>query len=117
MQQKMIRILYSSTARADIEESDIEAIIAQATKANKARNITGALAFNGWKFCQCLEGDEKTVRELLALISQDDRHSDLRIHADMEIEARYFGNWAMRWIFGCDFSEIRCAMRVTSRIH
>ena len=55
MQAAMIRILYVSTARPDIKESDVEAIIAHATNVNDVRGISGALAFNGRSFCQCLE--------------------------------------------------------------
>jgi hypothetical protein len=79
--------------------------------------VTGALAFNGSRFCQCLEGEEITVRELLALISQDNRHSDMRLHGEIQIETRYFEGWAMRWVFGFDFSEISDAMKVDSRLH
>lgn len=110
MQQTMIRVLYASTAHEDITEAAVEDIVAKAAKANELRGVTGALAFNGVRFCQCLEGNTDTVHRLLARISQDHRHSDLTVLAEIPIETRYFDGWAMRWVFDHSFTTLRDAM-------
>ena len=108
----MIRVLYLSTARAGITESDVSAITTHATKANEPRMISGALAFNGRAFCQCLEGAQNEVYALIDLIREDPRHSDMRIIAELDIETRYFLGWNMRWVYDQSFSELRQAMEM-----
>lgn len=110
MSQNLIRLLYLSTAHAEIEEADVLQITAHASKANETRMISGALAFNGRGFCQCLEGEEDEVHGLLDLIKKDKRHSDIRTIAKLNIETRYFSGWRMHWVFDLSFSELRDAM-------
>lgn len=106
----MIRLLYVSKARPDITEADVEAIVRHASKFNLSRNITGALAFNGTNFCQCLEGPAENVIRMLKVIRKDDRHSDMMITAKLDITTRYYEGWSMRWEFERSFSELREAM-------
>ena len=106
----MIRTLYFSTAMPNVKKPEFEAIVAHANTANRARNITGALAFNGRNFCQCLEGEEADVRSLLAIIERDDRHSGFKILDEKEIDARHFPEWSMQMVDGLDFSRVVNAM-------
>ncbi len=94
-----------------MKDDELNAIVAKAADANAAQNVTGALAYNGRNFCQCLEGDEDTVRGLLQVIEQDPRHSGFKVIDEKQITDRYFEDWSMRLVDGLDFSVIINAMK------
>lgn len=64
----MIRLLYFSTAKPNLEPAEIDSIVAISQTNNENRDITGALTYNGRNFCQLLEGDEIAVRDLVEVI-------------------------------------------------
>lgn len=94
----------------DIKTPDVEKIVAHAVAANSKKNITGALAYNGRNFCQCLEGEEESVRALLEVIRNDKRHSGFKIIDEKPIEERHFPEWSMHLVSGLDFSTVVNAM-------
>ncbi|MEJ6397076.1 BLUF domain-containing protein [Yoonia sp. 208BN28-4] len=106
----MLRALYFSTAAAGITPADVDAIIAHAKSANSERGITGALGYNGRNFCQLLEGEEATIRSLLAAIEKDPRHSGFKLLDEKQVQNRKFENWSMKEIDALDFSQIIGAM-------
>jgi hypothetical protein len=112
MEWDLIRLLYVSTARADVTEDDVSRITSNATKANAVWRISGALAFNGTKFCQCLEGERENVHAMFEIIRRDARHSDITVVAQLEADNRYFDGWEMHWVFGLSFSALRNAIEV-----
>lgn len=112
MEWNLIRLLYVSTARADITEDDVSIITSNATKANAVWRISGALAFNGMKFCQCLEGERENVHALLEVIKRDKRHSNITVVAQIEANNRCFEGWDMHWVFGLSFSALRNTIEV-----
>lgn len=107
MEQNLIRLLYVSAAHADITQQDVSLITSNATRANAALRISGALAFNGTKFCQCLEGEKETVHALLEVIKRDARHSNITVVAQLDIDRRHFDGWEMHWVFDLSFSALR----------
>ncbi len=107
----MIRILYFSTAHADLGDDGVEAIVAQSQKANADRGVTGALAYNGRNFCQVLEGEEPVVRKLIKTIEKDPRHGGFKILDEKQIESRYFTDWTMKRVSDLDFGEVINAMK------
>ena len=112
MEKNLIRLLYVSTAQADISERDVSLIVSNATRANAAWRISGALAFNGIRFCQCLEGEKDNVRALLEIIKRDRRHNNITVVAQLDIDERYFDGWDMRWVFDLSFSALRDTIEV-----
>ncbi len=106
----MIRILYFSTAVADLQPSDVDSIVDHAKTWNADHDVTGALTYNGRNFCQVLEGPEQTVRVLVDNIAQDARHSGFKVLDEKVIESRYFADWSMRRVDGLDFSTVINAM-------
>lgn len=106
----MIRILYFSTARADISRAEVTRIVEEAREANKRRGITGALAYNGRNFCQVLEGPEQEVRDLVAKISLDERHSGFKIIDEKPVSEQFFSDWSMQMVNDLDFSQVINAM-------
>jgi len=107
----MIRLVYFSTAKADIKSADVDKIVEEAAIKNREVGITGALGYNGRNFCQCLEGDDIAVRSLVEAISKDERHSGFKVIDEKEITARQFADWGMMRVEGLDFSVIIDSMR------
>lgn len=112
----MIRILYMSAARPGIKEADILTITKNASRANRAREISGALAFNGRGFCQCLEGQRDAVHDLLNTIRQDNRHSEVTLIAELKITERYYKGWDMHWVFDLNYSDVQASLGLHSRL-
>jgi hypothetical protein len=106
----VIRILYFSTARADLRPQDVDDIVTHAAKKNATLGITGALAYNGRNFCQLLEGDEDAVTTLIRKIRQDTRHSGFKVLDQKEIMQPHFADWSMQRIRDLDFSTVINAM-------
>ena len=44
---------------------------------------------------QVLEGEASLIGSLLDILGRDDRHHNLRVLSDIEIEARQFEDWSM----------------------
>ena len=107
----MIRLLYFSTAVADISPADVDAIVATSADNNARSGITGALTFNGRNFCQCLEGEEADVRALVATIEKDTRHAGMKVIDEKPITERHFPDWSMIKVDGLNFVEVIDAMK------
>lgn len=106
----LFRLLYFSTAHADLGISEVQDIVTQSEQANAARGVTGALAHNGRNFCQLLEGEEEVVRALANLISEDKRHSGFKVIDERHVQSRAFPDWAMQRVDALDFSKVINAM-------
>lgn len=76
-------------------QSQIESILASATKNNPSMDITGALLYSGGYFCQVIEGPEDAIEELFETIQMDDRHGEVTVLHFEPIEERGFSNWSM----------------------
>lgn len=106
----MIRVFYVSTASPSFGNGDLEALVDKAARNNEARDITGALAFNGVNFGQVLEGEEETIAELMEMIRCDVRHDGVIVIQEKQVEGRAFENWSMKRIKGLEFDELVAAM-------
>ena len=107
----MLRLLYFSTAAADLPNAEVDDIVRHAARANSVLGITGALAFNGRNFCQLLEGPEGEVRALVDIISKDSRHSGFKIIDEKEVDEPFFPGWSMQRVSDLDFSTVINAMQ------
>ena len=73
------QLLYISKLAADCDFSVVKEIVEVARRSNPALGITGALLFDGERFCQLLEGGEAEVRGLMDRIAADARHTRVRV--------------------------------------
>ncbi len=85
--------------------SIVKDIVAAARTRNLACGITGALLFDGERFCQLIEGAEAEVQSLMQRIAHDPRHTGVAIvctgHA---LSTRV----TARWVSGyCDPFELQ----------
>jgi hypothetical protein len=86
-------------SRFQFPDAELEHVVASilnaARKTNPEMGLTGCLAYGrGW-FVQILEGDPAAVAEIMAHITSDARHTDVRILLEREAKGRSFPDWSM----------------------
>lgn len=67
---------------------------------NALRGISGALYYDAMRFFQVLEGERRELEALIAQISIDPRHADMRILESHNLPDRVFGAWNMKFVSG-----------------
>jgi hypothetical protein len=106
----MLRLMYVSTATAEMNDTEIPRILESATRNNTASDIRGALMFNGVNFAQILEGETGKVEALMETLKADPRHTGIVIIGRMEVDEYRFQDWTMQLIEGLDFDPLFQAM-------
>lgn len=91
----MIRLVYSSAARAGIDEAELKRILESARARNARREVTGMLLYRDGVFLQLLEGQEVDVRYVFTRIAQDPRHQRVVKLMEEAITQRDFASWSM----------------------
>lgn len=91
----LLSVLYTSNARTPFGDDDLAELLAQSRASNAAKDLTGMLLYRGGRFVQVLEGPEQTVRDIVATIGADPRHSDMRVLIEQPITHREFRDWTM----------------------
>ena len=92
----MRQLLYTSTEAECLSFSDIHQLLLEARRWNAKNGITGLLlhAPNG-RFIQLIEGDADMIEAVFARICSDQRHSDVNILLDEDVDDRLFPGWEM----------------------
>lgn len=91
----MIRLVYSSAARAGMDEAELKRILEAARTRNARREVTGMLLYRDGVFLQLLEGQEVDVRYVYSRIAQDPRHHRVVKLMEETITQRDFASWSM----------------------
>lgn len=91
-------LTYTSLARLDLGEEDLEAIRRTARELNALDGITGLLIFNGTHFLQIIEGARDAIDDLVKRLRRDSRHSGFEIRDEREISERSFPDWSMELV-------------------
>ena len=91
----MIRLVYSSAARAGMDEAELKRILDGARTRNARRRVTGLLLYRDGVFLQLLEGEEVDVRFVYARIVQDTRRQRVVKLLEETIAQRDFASWSM----------------------
>lgn len=91
----LVQLAYISHAAPQLDERDIEQILAQSRRNNANRRITGHLQCHGGIFFQVLEGPDETLDELMVKLRQDPRHTGMNLLFRQAISRRTFANWSM----------------------
>lgn len=98
------QLLYVSRLAPACTWEVVKEIVAAARRNNPSFGVTGALLFDGERFCQLIEGDEPAVRRLMDNIARDPRHTDLRLLFTGRSPS---GPCTQRWVSGyCDAHEL-----------
>lgn len=91
----MRRIIYCSQAAYDVAPGDLVKLLEVARYNNERLGVTGMLLYCNNSFLQVLEGDSKPLTTLMGIISEDPRHSTVRVLMDDEVPGRLFPDWTM----------------------
>jgi hypothetical protein len=91
-------VTYTSLARLDLQETDLEDIHRSSREQNALDGITGLLVFNGTHFLQIIEGSEQAIEDLLERLRKDSRHTGFEIRDRRKVEARSFPDWSMEMV-------------------
>lgn len=92
---KLKYLVYTSVAAPDLDDGDMDAILAVARRHNAATDVTGLLLLRSGMFVQFLEGAADDIDALLASIRQDIRHTDVKVIIEEPVDRRRFPDWRM----------------------
>lgn len=101
---KLIQVLYASKSKQNLTLDSINKILEVSRKNNNQNNVTGILLYRNGEFLQLLEGDKFDVYFTLKKIREDERHTNLEIFHEAEIEDRLFDKWSMAFKTEQDFN-------------
>lgn len=91
----LFHLIYVSTAISPRRLEDHAKLLAQARSRNRHSNVTGMLLYKNGHFMQVLEGDEKDVMEIFAIIKKDIRHHSIDVLRSEYVQQRDFPDWTM----------------------
>ncbi|RAJ17022.1 BLUF domain-containing protein [Olleya aquimaris] len=91
----MYQLNYHSKSVLELVQEDLENILATSNFINNSRNITGCLIFHNKRFVQILEGKKKDVLEVYDKIKADNRHHNVTLLWENNVDKRYFPEWNM----------------------
>ncbi len=100
----MHTLIYISKAVKPFPDDELLDLLTASRLGNEKRGLSGMLLYvkqqdatgvPTGRFIQALEGGEKEVLELYALIKQDDRHKQVTLLHSGPITSRSFVGWAM----------------------
>ena len=101
------------------DEAMLNGILLDARRCNERDSITGALIARGDLYLQLLEGPTEKVLATYHRIIVDDRHVQVKLMVQRQVEARMFPGWAMRddpaksWIWSIDAVKNGAVERAT----
>lgn len=92
-------LIYTSELCDPAGAATVPFVIRAARVNNAIRGITGALIFDGERFCQYLEGDPDEIVRTFAAIEKDARHAHLRVLASGVVDVPRFARWSMAYVY------------------
>lgn len=93
---RLVRLIYASTLKKDIAQSELSKIHERAKLKNLEFDITGLLVFGNDYFLQCIEGGREVVNRLYSNITADARHEHSVLLEYSEPAERDFDEWSMK---------------------
>jgi hypothetical protein len=94
----MYQLIYVSSAIELMTDEGLKKILHSSRKNNTAKNVTGMLLYGEGTFLQLLEGDEKDVTDIYAIIERDPRHVNLIKLITDDVDKRHFPSWSMGFV-------------------
>jgi hypothetical protein len=93
----LYEVIYVSTLASGARIQAVGSIARHSRATNSKFELTGLLIFDGARFCQQLEGEKNAVLERLAKISEDSRHSNIRLVRSEPLSERRFKRFGMAY--------------------
>jgi uncharacterized membrane protein (DUF373 family) len=78
-----------------MSSEDLLGLLQQCRESNAGCGVTGMLLYGNATFLQVLEGDEKSVDDLIDRIRKDPRHTNMQMLHRKTIERRQYSDWSM----------------------
>lgn len=100
------RLVYVSRVTVHLTDMNVQRIQWSSQVRNRRLDLTGMLVFTGRHFAQVLEGREEALRELMASLRRDARHSDLKVVFEQPITQRRFDGWAMGYANRYEMADV-----------
>ena len=99
------QLIYLSRLAEAASPACVAEIVRVARQRNLAFHINSLLVFDGWRFCQTLEGEYAAVCDLADRIRRDERHTGFRVlhRAESSAENR-FGRSSLDYALSYDDS-------------
>ncbi len=91
----LLQIIYTSHATVPLVGDRLRAMVADASRRNRATEITGMLYCAQGAYLQVIEGEESAVLILYADILRDARHDDIHTVVIRPVRKRDFPNWSL----------------------
>jgi hypothetical protein len=88
-------IAYVSTLAPGMPVSVVGDIARKARIYNTEQNVTGLMIFDGIRFCQQLEGEQRQIMKLVEKISEDPRHANVQVFYHGPLAERRFKNFSL----------------------
>ena len=92
---ELFAVAYTSVATEPFDDEKLSKLLAWCREWNGSVDVTGVLLHRDGRFIQFLEGPETAVRDLVASISQDPRHTRVRVLLEDKVAERQFSEWTM----------------------
>ncbi|WP_201982421.1 BLUF domain-containing protein [Hymenobacter rubidus] len=89
------QLIYRSTATRLLGDTELKRLVLQARIYNYSQNITGVLLYADQQILQVLEGEAAAVEQLHEQISEDERHTQLRVLLQEAVPQRIFPAWSL----------------------
>lgn len=99
-------LCYRSQATPGLDVADILALVEVAQSRNAELGITGVLFYDHGRFLQWLEGPAPALEDVLAAISQDQRHNGIEVLSNEPLAARRYSDWHMQLSCGEDDADL-----------
>lgn len=91
----MLSIAYSSRAAESFDPAHLVDLLLQSRRNNKRLGLSGMLVYRDGLFLQVIEGPEEVLRNRMAVIASDPRHSDVSVLIEETVDERMFPAWTM----------------------
>ena len=91
-------LTYTSRARLDLTDGELNDIHQTARHLNALDGITGLLLFDGARFLQIVEGADSAIDNLVERLRRDSRHSAFEVRDERHVELRSFADWSMELV-------------------
>lgn len=94
----MMQIVYISAATRDYTSQGLKLFLAKSRARNRLYHVTGLLLYHSGSILQVLEGPKSGVQRIYDSITQDTRHTNIKIVHSGPVTRREFKEWSMAFI-------------------
>lgn len=91
----LIQLIYTSAAKSDMSQAELETILAKSVVNNTRDGLTGMLLYHEGCFMQAIEGEDAMVMATFERIGRDPRHGHVLMIEQSEITERAFSRFTM----------------------